>query len=66
MTIIPAYSEDYKSQKEVKAALEAGKDFIIKDITCRWNGLPINKDDLKGKTFRVRYAKLRKIMEVTL
>ncbi len=66
MTLTPAYGADYKSQKEVKAALDEGKDFIINDITSRWNGLTINKADLKGTTFRVRYAKLRKVMEVTL
>jgi hypothetical protein len=64
MTLTPAYGRDYKSKKAVLADWEAGKDFIIADITSRWDGKPANKSDLAGETVMLRYDGLRKITGV--
>lgn len=61
-TLVPAYGRDYKSKAAVLADWEAGKDFLVMDITDRWNGLPANKADLAGiGSVKFRYAKLAKI-----
>ena len=67
--IIPAYGRDYHSIKAVKADFDANKDFIVADFSDRYDGKPVNKDDLKsiGQTsVMVRYSKLRKITNVTI
>jgi hypothetical protein len=69
LTVVPAYGRDYKSEEEVKKAWEAGKDFLIQDISCRWDGSYVNISDMKnhaqqGITYssvRVRYKKLRNV-----
>ena len=43
MTLIPAYGRDYKTAVAARADWEAGKDFIIADISNPWDGKPINK-----------------------
>ena len=60
--VIPAYGKDYKTQKEVKAAFDAGKDFEITDMFHR-GGRYVNKRDLPaGHKLQVRYAAGRKVM----
>lgn len=69
MTLTPAYGRDYKSRKEIEADLNAGKDFIIADISSPWDGKPVNKDGLieLGQTMvNVRYNKLRKVTVVKI
>ncbi len=64
MTLTPAYGQDYKSKKEVQAAIDAGKDFIIADFNHPYSGKPINKEQLieSGNTMvNVRYNGSRKI-----
>jgi hypothetical protein len=64
MTLTPAYGRDYKSKKEIEADLNAGKDFILNDMSSPWDGKPINKENLieMGQTMvNVRYGKLRKV-----
>jgi len=63
MTIIPAYGRDYKNKQEVMADFNANKDFIIQDVTSRWDGKPINKSDLTGSV-TIRYGNLRKVLIV--
>ena len=55
----PAYGRDYKSQKEVKAAWDAGLDF-----QCQPYGQYVNKEDAEklNITVQVRYDRLRKVM----
>ena len=62
INLIPAYGRDYKSKAAVQVDLDAGKDFIIADISNRWDGKPINKADLSeyGKV-TIRYGRLRKV-----
>jgi len=62
ITLVPAYGRDYKSAKAVKADFDAGKDFIINDMSSRWDGKPANKQDLAGHTCKIRYNKMMKLM----
>jgi len=69
MTLTPAYGRDYRSKKAVLEDFDADKDFIINDITNRWDGKPVNKAQLvkaKQRVVYIRYGKLRKVMEVKL
>lgn len=64
MTLTPAYGRDYKNAKEVKAAWDQGRDFIIADIMHPDSGRYVNKPQLPGQTAMIRYAGLRKIVQV--
>jgi len=59
LNLTPAYGRDYKSKKAVQADLDSGKDFIINDISNRWNGSYINKADIGSECY-VRYDGLKK------
>jgi hypothetical protein len=62
ITLVPAYGRDYKNQKEVKEAFKNGKDFIIQDISNRYDGKPANNADLADYDFiTIRYKQLRNI-----
>ena len=64
MTLTPAYGRDYTSKKSVLADFLAGKDFILNDVGSRWDGEPINKEQIEeeGKTtVRVRYKRLTRV-----
>ena len=66
MTLVPAYLRDYKSIKAVREALLADKDFIISDVSSRYNGKLINRpqliEALDSSTYiKVRYRSLRRI-----
>lgn len=69
ITVVPAWGSDYKSQKAVKDAWNAGKDFIVQDMFSQWNGKPVNKEDAEryapGSKFMVRYDRLTKVVQVT-
>lgn len=62
ITVVPAYGRDYKSQAEVQAAYDEGKDFIVQDIGSGQNGRATSKRDLEGTdvVLVVRYARLTK------
>ena len=64
LTLVPAYGRDYKAINEVLKDLKENKDFIINDISCRWDNKPCNLQDLKGEYDQVtiRYSKLRKVV----
>lgn len=64
LTLVPAYGRDYKSKKAVQADWDAGKDFLIQDISSPHDGRYINKEDaasLKGTTFNIRYKSLTQV-----
>jgi hypothetical protein len=46
--VTPAYGRDYRDEASAVRAWEAGKDWILRDPTSRWNGKPINKEDAHG------------------
>jgi hypothetical protein len=48
ITLEPAYGRDYKTQKEVKAALDAGKDFQVNAFLSPDDGRMVNKQDLEA------------------
>lgn len=64
MTLTPAYGRDYTTAKAVKTDFAAGKDFIIQDISSRYDGKPANKQDLAGETVIIRYDRLRKLVAI--
>lgn len=62
LTVVPAYGRDYKSNKEVQAAWNDCKDFLIQDVGSPDNGRYVNRPQLKaGDTVSVRFAQLRKV-----
>ena len=65
MTLTPAYGRDYESKKAVLAGFDAGKDFIIAEYGHRYDGKPVNKEQLKGQTVNIRYSQLRKVVVIT-
>lgn len=64
LTVIPAYGRDYKSQAEVRAAFNAGADFIIKDFFSGQDGRAINREDAQraGVKLSIRYARQTKVI----
>lgn len=62
MTVVPAYGRDYKSKAEAVADWEAGKDFIVQDISSRWDGKACScRDFPKTQTINIRYKKRTQI-----
>ena len=64
MTLTPAYGRDYKSRKEVQAALDADLDFIIADMFSEFSGKPVNKSQLIETGVRsvtIRWKSLRSV-----
>lgn len=60
MTLTPAYGRDYKSIKDAKADFDANKDWIIDDYFSKWDGKPVNKEQLIGETVTLRFDRLTK------
>lgn len=63
LTLVPAYGRDYKSAKAVQEDWDAGKDFLIQDVSSGHNGRYCNKNDNveKGTTLKIRYKALTQI-----
>ena len=67
LTLISAYGRDYKSQAEVHADWDANKDFIISDISCKWDRSYINKTDaIAYDRVKIRYKKLQQIALINI
>ncbi len=66
MTLTPAHGRDYKSIAALKKDINAGKDFILNDITSRWNGKPCSACNFKGQRVQFRYNKLRHVTTILL
>lgn len=66
MTVTPAYGRDYKTAKAAREDWAAGKDFLVSDITSRYDGKPINKPqaDEAGLTVTLRFCNLTKTCAV--
>ena len=60
ITLVPAYGRDYRNSSDVKKDWNEGKDFIIQDIGCRWDGKYANKADIPDDV-KIRYNELRSI-----
>ena len=65
LTVVPAYGRDYKSQREVREAWDAGRDFQINDMSSRWDGSYISKPDKPADVIlTVRYNGLRRTCQI--
>lgn len=57
--VIPAYGRDYKTAEIAKRDFDGGKDFIISDISCKWDGKPCSIRDLPvGREVKIRFNSL--------
>lgn len=67
LTLVPAYGRDYKSQAAVKADWDADKDFVVCDMSSKYDGKPINRADALRAGIRevkIRYKALRQLVVV--
>jgi hypothetical protein len=60
MTVIPAYGRDYKNAADAMAAWNAGKDFMVADMSSPWDGSYVNKGDYSGRV-KIRYLNKRRL-----
>ncbi len=60
ITMTPAYGRDYKSAKAAKESWYAGDDWIVNDLTCKWDGKPANSKDVT-ETVKLRFNNLTKV-----
>lgn len=74
LILSPAYSREYKNNKEVeKAFLEEGKDFLIEDFNNPYCGKPVTWKELKADPshgyshIHLRYKQMTKVhvLEIT-
>ena len=66
MTLTPAYGRDYKSAKDARADFDANKDWIIDDYFSKWDGKPVNKEQLIGETVTLRFNRRTKTTTFTV
>jgi len=70
LTVVPAYGKDYKSKAQVMQAWNEGKDFQINDMSSRYDGSYINKQDADNqgglRAINIRYNGLRKVVVINL
>ena len=66
IVLSPAYGRDYKSAKEVKAALFSGKDFRIESIGPNAGRYCSLRDFPVGQVLNVRYRSLRQVLVITV
>jgi hypothetical protein len=69
LQVVPAYGRDYKSKKAVVEDWNAGKDFVIADMSSQWDTKPVNRQDAVGAgvtDLQVRYSRLMKIAVLKL
>ncbi len=65
-TLVPAYGRDYKNRKEVLAAFEAGKDFIMLNLA---GSTYCNKQDLVSlgiKSVAIRYKNNTEVLPLKI
>lgn len=65
LTMIPAYGRDYKSAAEVEKDFRANKDFIIADVSNRWDGRAVNRQSLLEAGIpaaRIRYKRKTRVV----
>jgi hypothetical protein len=64
LTVGPAYGRDYHNKAQIEADWEAGKDFVVLDVSSRWYGSYINREDAERagiQRVNVRYQQNRKM-----
>lgn len=67
ITVVPAYGRDYHSLKAAMTDWYAGKDFMIISVfNAETHGTYVNANDLpEGTEVRIRYSRMRKVVEFT-
>jgi hypothetical protein len=63
-TLVPAYGRDYTSAKAVKAAWDAGQDFRVCEYGSPDDGRYVNRPQVPGRKFNVRYKRLMQLVVV--
>jgi hypothetical protein len=66
-TLVAAYGRSYRTSAAAIADFEAGKDFLIADVSNRWNGKPVNRDQLREAGYIqvvIRYLDSRRLVAV--
>ena len=69
ITLIPSRGRDYTSAAQVLGHFKEGRDFIVADMSSRWDGKPCSLSDLKSAgvaVARVRYNNLRKVTLINI
>ena len=70
LKVIPANGRVFNSKAAVWDAWTANKDFTIADVSSRWDGKPVNKQDADRSDLAcvlVRYGKhLEKVCSINL
>jgi len=67
MTLTAAYNRNYTSKKAVLADFDGGKDFVINDITSRYDGKYTSVRDIAdGERVAFRYNFNRKVFYHTV
>lgn len=59
-SLTPAYGRDYKSKAGILADWNAGKDFILNDMSSPWDGKPFNKqsaEDVGAVEVQLRFKR---------
>lgn len=65
--LTPAHGRDYTSAVEVELAFRAGKDFILNDLSSRWDGKPFNigsARDMGLLEVNIRFCQNRRVTVV--
>ena len=71
LSVVPAYGKDFTSQKAIREHFDNNGDFLIQDISSRYDGSYVNREDLINfdapyKHLKVRYKKLREVFMMPL
>ena len=63
LTLVAAYGRAYTDEATIRADWAEGKDFTINDVSCKWDGSYINKEqaDDDGITVNIRYNDNRSV-----
>lgn len=67
LTVSPAYGRDYRTAKAAKADWEAGKDFLVQDMSSKWDGKPINLEDARTagiQEINIRFRQMASVVVV--
>lgn len=55
VTLTPIYGRDYKSASAIKADYDSGRDFTLNDWGNRYDGKPINKEQVEQAGYKVTF-----------
>lgn len=66
LTLVAALGRAYTSEAAIRSDWAEGKDFTINDVSCKWDGSYINKEqaDDGGITVNIRYNKNRSVCAI--